>query len=72
MSAVPVTSKYQIVIPREARRRLGIFFRTKFQAMPEESGFRLVKKPSIDEVRGLLKGILAHDFEIRNEATPIC
>lgn len=67
MTAVTVSSKYQIVIPREARRKLGISSGTRLQAIPEASGLRLVKEPSIDEVRGLLKGMPVHDSDIRNE-----
>lgn len=67
MTAVTVSSKYQIVIPREARRMLGIASGTRLQAIPEASGLRLVKEPSIDEVRGLLKGVPVHDSDIRNE-----
>ncbi len=67
MTAVTVSSKYQIVIPREARRKLGISSGTRLQAIPEESGLRLVKEPSIDEIRGLLKGLKVHDLDIRSE-----
>jgi AbrB family looped-hinge helix DNA binding protein len=67
MTAVTVSSKYQIVIPREARQKLGISSGTRLQAIPEASGLRLVKEPSIDELRGLLRGMPVDDAEIRNE-----
>jgi AbrB family looped-hinge helix DNA binding protein len=67
MTAVTVSSKYQIVIPREARRKLGISSGTRLQAIPEESGLRLVKEPSIDEISGLLRGLPVDDVNIRNE-----
>jgi AbrB family looped-hinge helix DNA binding protein len=67
MTAVTVSSKYQIVIPREAHRKLGISSGTRLQAIPEESGLRLVKEPSIDEIRGLLRGLPVDDIDIRNE-----
>jgi AbrB family looped-hinge helix DNA binding protein len=67
MTAVTVSSKYQIVIPKEARRKLGISSGTKLQAIAEESGLRLVKEPSIDEISGLLRGMTVQDFDIRNE-----
>ena len=67
MTAVTVSSKYQIVIPREARQKLGISSGTRLQAIPEGSGLRLVKEPSIDELRGLLQGMPVDDAEIRNE-----
>jgi len=67
MTAVTVSSKYQIVIPKEARRRLGISSGTRLQAISEETGLRLVKEPSIDELRGLLKGMPVEDSEIRSK-----
>lgn len=67
MTAVTVSSKYQIVIPKEARKRLGICSGTRLQAIPEETGLRLVKEPSIDEICGLLKGMAVRDSDIRDE-----
>lgn len=67
MTAVTVSSKYQIVIPQEARRKLGISSGTRLQAIPEESGLRLVKEPSIDEISGLLRGMPVNDIDIRKQ-----
>jgi len=67
MTAITVSSKYQIVIPREARRKLGITAGTRLQAIPEATGLRLVKEPSIDELRGLLKGMPVEDSTIRSK-----
>ncbi|MBJ7391529.1 MAG: AbrB/MazE/SpoVT family DNA-binding domain-containing protein [Chthoniobacterales bacterium] len=66
MTTVTVSSKYQIVIPKEARRKLGISSGTRLQAIPEESGIRLVKEPSIDDICGLLKGLKVQDADIRD------
>ena len=67
MTGVTVSSKYQIVIPQEARRKLGISPGTKLQAILDETGLRLVKEPSIDELPGLLKGMPVQDAEIRSK-----
>jgi AbrB family looped-hinge helix DNA binding protein len=67
MTAVTVSSKYQIVIPREARQKLGICSGSKLQAIPDHSGLRLVKEPSIDEIRGLLTGMEVSDSDLRDE-----
>ena len=72
MSDVPASSKYQFAILREARRKLGLSPRTKLYVFPEESGCRLLKAPSFDEVGGLFKGMQVRDSEIRNEAMSIC
>lgn len=67
MTAVTVSSKYQIVIPQEARRKLGISSGTRLQAILDETGLRLVKEPSIDELPGLLKGMRVQDAAIRSK-----
>jgi len=67
MTGVIVSSKYQIVIPQEARRKLGISPGTRLQAILDETGLRLVKEPSIDELPGLLKGMPVQDAEIRSK-----
>ena len=68
MTAVTVSSKYQIVIPREARRRLGITSGTRLQAIEEATGLRLVKEPSLQEIPGLLKGLPVKESLLRDEA----
>jgi len=67
MNAVTVSSKYQIVIPREARRKLGITSGTRLQAMEDGTGLRLVKEPALDEIPGLIKGMRVRDEAIREE-----
>ena len=67
MSTVTVSSKYQIVVPREARRRLGITSGTRLQAIEEPTGLRLVKEPTLEEIPGLLKGLPVKDDAIRRE-----
>ena len=67
MTTVTVSSKYQIVIPQEARRKLGISSGTRLQAISEETGLRLVKEPSLDELTGLLKGMPVQDAAIRGK-----
>ena len=68
MTAVTVSSKYQIVIPREARRKLGITSGTRLQAIEEATGLRLVKEPSLQEIPGLLKGLPVKESLLRDEA----
>jgi len=67
MTAVTVSSKYQIVIPREARRKLGITSGTRLQAIEEPKGLRLVKELTLEEIPGLLKGLAVQDDAIRGE-----
>ena len=67
MTAVTVSSKYQIVIPRESRRKLGITSGTRLQAIEDATGLRLVKELTLEEIPGLLKGIAVQDDAIRSE-----
>ena len=67
MPTVTVSSKYQIVVPREARRRLGITSGTRLQAIEEPTGLRLVKEPTLEEIPGLLTGLPVKDDAIRRE-----
>ena len=67
MLTVTVSSKYQIVVPREVRRRLGITSGTRLQAIEEPTGLRLVKEPTLEEIPGLLKGLPVKDAAIRRE-----
>ena len=67
MTAVTVSSKYQIVIPREARRRLGITSGARLQVIEEPTGLRLVKELTLEEIPGLLKGLAIQDDAIRRE-----
>jgi AbrB family looped-hinge helix DNA binding protein len=68
MTCVTVSSKYQVVIPKEVRRKLGIKSGTRLQAIPDQLGFRLVKEPTIDEIPGLLSGLPVVDKDIRSES----
>jgi len=69
MIAITVSSKYQIVIPREVRDTLKIKPGTRLLVTQDLDGLHLVKEPSIDEIRGLLKGMKVMDEEIRDETT---
>ncbi|MBU6181409.1 MAG: AbrB/MazE/SpoVT family DNA-binding domain-containing protein [Verrucomicrobia bacterium] len=68
MTAVTVSSKYQIVIPKELRKILGIKSGTRLQAIPDKQGIRLVKEPEIDEIKGLIKGMVVDVADIRDES----
>ena len=70
MTAITVSSKYQIVIPKEFRNLLGITSGTRLQAISDPQGIRLVKEPEIDEIKGLLQGLPVDDAAIRDEMDP--
>lgn len=59
MAEVVVSSKYQIVLPREIRNLLGIKKGQRLHIIAEEGGIRLVPARPLNELRGFLKGMEA-------------
>ncbi|MGD8868232.1 MAG: AbrB/MazE/SpoVT family DNA-binding domain-containing protein [Gemmatimonadales bacterium] len=57
MNVVTVSSKYQIVIPKELRERLGIEPGQKVQAFALEDRIELVPIRPLKSMRGFLRGI---------------
>jgi AbrB family looped-hinge helix DNA binding protein len=57
MTTVTVSPKFQIVIPKEIRRALGIKAGEKLDAIPYRGHIALVPVRSIKGARGFLTGI---------------
>lgn len=57
MEAVTVSTKYQVVIPREVREQFGIKPGYKILFMPYKGTLRLVIVPPIEQARGMFKGM---------------
>jgi AbrB family looped-hinge helix DNA binding protein len=64
MDAVIVSSKYQIVIPKEIRESMGIVSGQKIQMIAYRNRIELIPLKSISQMRGFLKGI---DTEVVRE-----
>lgn len=60
MSAVTVSPKYQVVIPKEVRESLKIQPGQKVQVIAYESRIELVPVRPLKRMRGFLKGIETH------------
>lgn len=54
---VILSPKYQIVIPREIRGNLGLKKGQKFAVIVKNGIISLVPVPSLEELRGIAKGI---------------
>ena len=52
-----ISSKYQIVIPREVRKQFKLKPGQKVLFIPYQNSIRLVIVPSIKDARGMLKGL---------------
>jgi AbrB family looped-hinge helix DNA binding protein len=57
MVAVTVSSKFQVVIPKEIREALGIVSGQKIQMLTYGDRIELVPVKPMREMRGFLKGI---------------
>ena len=68
MTSITVSSKYQIVIPREAREALQIKPGTRLQVSQQKGGLRLMREPSIEEIRARLQGAAWTEAEVRDES----
>jgi AbrB family looped-hinge helix DNA binding protein len=65
MEAVTISSKYQVVIPREVRKQFNLKPGQKLMFIPYNGTLRVVVVPPIKKARGMLKGL--HTDDIREE-----
>lgn len=64
MNTVTISPKFQVVIPREIRERLGLEPGQKVQALMYENRIEFIPVRSLKSMRGFLSGI---DSTIRRE-----
>lgn len=57
MAAVTISPKYQVVIPKEIRQKLGLSPGQKVEAIMYDNRIELIPVKSAKEMRGYLKGI---------------
>jgi len=57
MTTVTISSKYQVVIPRDIREAMGIRPGQRFQAFQYDDRIELIPVRPIREARGMLKGM---------------
>ena len=57
MTAVTVSPKYQVVIPKDVRESLGIFSGQKIQVLTYQNRIELIPIKPMKKMRGFLKGI---------------
>lgn len=57
MTAVTVSPKYQIVIPKEIRESMGIVSGQKVQIMSYQGRIEVIPLKPMKEMRGFLEGI---------------
>ncbi len=57
MTSVKISSKYQVVIPKEARNQIHLKTGQKLMMVVKDKVIILIPNQSISSLRGLLKGI---------------
>ena len=57
MEPVTISSKYQVVIPREVRKQFNLKPGQKIMFIPYNGTLRVVIVPPIKKARGMLKGM---------------
>ncbi|NYE58629.1 AbrB/MazE/SpoVT family DNA-binding domain-containing protein [Carboxydothermus ferrireducens] len=57
MAEVVVSSKYQIVLPAEVRKSLGIKKGQRLHVLVENGSIRLIPSRPLNELRGYLRGM---------------
>jgi AbrB family looped-hinge helix DNA binding protein len=57
MTAVTVSPKFQVVIPKEIRESMGIFSGQKVQILQYKNRIELIPLKPMKEMKGFLKGI---------------
>jgi AbrB family looped-hinge helix DNA binding protein len=57
MYTAKISSKYQVVIPREVRRQFGLKPGQRIAFIPFNNTLHVVIVPPIDQARGMLKGM---------------
>ena len=64
MTAVTVSPKFQVVIPKDIREAMGIYSGQKVQVMTYQNRIELIPLKPMKEMKGFLKGI---DTDIQRE-----
>ncbi len=60
MAAVTVSPKFQVVIPKEIRKRFGLLPGQKIQIVAYGNRIELIPVMPVKRMRGFLKGIDTH------------
>lgn len=56
MAHTTISSKYQVVIPKEIRERVGLKPGQRLSVIATGRGVHLVPVPSLEELRGIARG----------------
>ena len=57
MTAVTVSPKFQVVIPKEIRESLGIYSGQKIQVLTYQNRIELIPQQPMEEMKEVLRGL---------------
>lgn len=67
MLTVTLSSKFQVLIPKEARQQLHLKVGQQFVCIPKGNGLHLVPKHSIMDFKGFLKNANPKNYRDRQD-----
>jgi AbrB family looped-hinge helix DNA binding protein len=67
MDQTTVSSKYQVVIPKRVRERIGLKPGQKLMAIAKRGTIHLVPLLELDELQGFLKGINTEGYREKTD-----
>ena len=67
MARTVVSSKYQVVIPKEVRKESGLRKGQRFQVISKGGVISLIPETPISELRGLARGIRTSDLREKKD-----
>jgi AbrB family looped-hinge helix DNA binding protein len=71
MYTAKISSKYQVVIPREVRKQFGLKPGQKIAFIPFKKTLHVIIVPPIEQARGILKGLNTNGYrEEQDEERP--
>lgn len=62
MATVTISSKYQVVIPKEIREKFNVKPGQRVVFIPYQKSLRMVIVPTIEEAYGMLEGMNTEDI----------
>ncbi|MGD0994432.1 MAG: AbrB/MazE/SpoVT family DNA-binding domain-containing protein [Candidatus Bathyarchaeia archaeon] len=69
MGIVVVSSKYQIVIPQDVRKRINLKPGQKIVIIEKDGVIQLIPQKPISEMRGFIKGIDASQLRDKEDSS---
>ncbi len=72
MNIVTISSKYQIVIPKDVREKYNLKPGQKLAFIPFKDSLRVVVVPSIEEARGMLAGMNTNNIREEEDDDQRC